>query len=425
MLAFAGALLGSVLAWNVLGALVAILPEGSLPSEALIRLSDPVLLIALGITLACTLLFGMAPALIAASRDMQEPLKASGRGAGESFRHHRLRNLLVVTEVALSLILLRGAGSLIRSFVALREVKPGFNPDRMFVAGFSLPDKTAEQRDQLHAELLRRGRSLPGVQSAAYGTVVEKDLHGPQGVAVVNQTFFDTYFKGEIPLGRRIKVPNDLGLKLDQPACCEIVGVVADTKGAGPDHPAWPTVFMRSYSGALLVRTVGAPGLVLNPLRHGMAALDKELPIGWARPMQEVMGIWYAEPRFFTTMLVAFASLGLVLVSVGVYGVLSYAVSQRTQEIGVRMALGAQAADMRRMVLKRGLRWLAVGIGIGIPASVGLAKVLQNKIWGIKSADPLTLVGVSLVLTAVGFAACYIPARRATKVDPLVALPHE
>jgi ABC-type antimicrobial peptide transport system permease subunit len=157
-----------------------------------------------------------------------------------------------------------------------------------------------------------------------------------------------------------------------------------------------------------------------------VASIDKELPLfGPTTLREEISGWWYTEPRFVLTMVVAFASLGLILVCVGVYSVLSYAVARRTQEIGVRMALGAQATDVRRMVMMSGLRWLAVGIGIGIPASIALAKFLQNRIWGIKSADPLTLVAVSLVLTAVGLAACYIPSRRATKVDPMVALRYE
>ena len=153
--------------------------------------------------------------------------------------------------------------------------------------------------------------------------------------------------------------------------------------------------------------------------------MDKELPVHVETLRNDIAQVWYTAPRFVLTMLVTFASLGLVLVSIGVYGVLSYHASQRTHEIGIRMALGAQAAEVRWLVLKAGLRSLLAGIGIGVPVSVALARILQNRIWGIKSADPLTLVAVSLVLTAVGLVACYIPARRATKVDPMVALRFE
>jgi ABC-type antimicrobial peptide transport system permease subunit len=172
------------------------------------------------------------------------------------------------------------------------------------------------------------------------------------------------------------------------------------------------------------VRTAGDPDRLLNPIRQEFAAIDKELPVEGSEVKVEQQD-WYSEPRFVVTMLVAFGSLGLVLVSVGVYSVVSYAVSRRTQEIGIRMALGAQATDMRRMVMTAGLTWLAIGIGIGVPASIALAKILQNRIWGIRSADPLMLLAVSLILTVVGLAACYFPARRATKVDPMVALRYE
>jgi putative ABC transport system permease protein len=164
---------------------------------------------------------------------------------------------------------------------------------------------------------------------------------------------------------------------------------------------------------------------LLNSLRHEVAVIDKELPVADSMTLRDRMDFWYTEPRFVLTMMGAFAALGLALVSIGVYSVLSYTVSQRTHEFGVRMALGAEATDVRQMVLKAGLKWLAVGIGIGVPASIALARILQNRIWGIKSADPLTLVAVSLLLTVVGLLACYIPARRATKVDPMVALRYE
>jgi putative ABC transport system permease protein len=176
----------------------------------------------------------------------------------------------------------------------------------------------------------------------------------------------------------------------------------------------------------LVVRTVGEPARMVIAVRRTLTEIDKDVSMDGPRPVRELMDkTWYTEPRFVLTMFVAFASLGLVLVSIGVYGVLSYHASQRTHEIGIRMALGAQAAEVRWLVLMAGLRSLLVGIAIGVPASIALAKVLQNRIWGIKTADPLTLVAVSLVLTAVGLVACYMPARRATKVDPMVALRFE
>ncbi len=485
LLALGGSVLGCLLAWDGLGGLVAIIPPDILDSEAVIRINDPVLLFTLGLTLLSTLLFGLAPALHAARKDLQEPLKASSRGAGESQRHHKLRNLLVVSEVALSLVLLTGAGLLIRSFFALQHAELGYNPDNVLEgAGLHLLESeerynTPEQRNQFHMESLRRVRALPGVVSAALSfpamafgipapieiagkpsaenrsawvrfssdgffetmgiqlfqgrTISEEDFLHARKVAVVNRAFVIKYFGNENPLGRQIKllqfewVPHTV-----QQTWFEIVGVVADTRHSDGTEPTLkPTVFFPFTVGAtrlqfLVVRTVGEPARLANAVWRTVADIDKELQVNGVRPIQEWLGLnWYTEPRFVLTMLVAFASLGLTLVSIGVYSVLSYAVSRRTHEIGVRMALGAQATDVRRMVLKSGLRWLAVGIGIGVPASIALAKVLQNRIWGIKSADPLTLGAVALVLTAVGLAACYFPARRATKVDPMVALRYE
>ena len=209
----------------------------------------------------------------------------------------------------------------------------------------------------------------------------------------------------------------------------EIVGVVGDVRLSGFDQPSQPALYVPSslvaYSGSsFLVRTATAPGLLLNPLRREIAALDKELPVE-AEPFDDIRDQWLTQPRFIVTLMSVFAALGLALVSIGVYGVLSYSVTQRTREIGVRMALGAQVDDVLRMLLKSVLRWLLIGIGVGVPASVGLGKALQNRIWGLKSADPLTLVIVAILVTAVGLAACYFPARRATKVDPMVALRYE
>lgn len=479
LLAFGGSLFGTLLAWNGLDALVAVIPTWHISAEAVIRINGWILLFTVGTALLSTLLFGLAPALLAASRDLQGPLKAAGRGSGESRGHHRLRNLLVVGEVALSLVLLSGAGLLLRSFWALRHVELGYNVDNVLRAGAGLPQeryKTAEQRNQFYLEILRRVRALPGVVSAALGwptlsyanstqielsgqtraesqsawfrgagdryfetlgipllqgrAFSEEDLVHARTVVVVNRAFVNKFLAGKNPLGQQIKVMAPPWFPPMKEAGFEIVGVVGDTRhddGTGPTVQPQiylPSTVMGVPWQLLFVRTAGKPATLANAIRQEFASIDKELPAE-AVPLNDDLRDWFTEPRFVMTMLVAFAALGLVLVSVGVYSVLSYAVSRRTQEIGIRMALGAQATDVRRMVMMSGLRWLVVGIGIGVPASIALAKILQNRIWGIKSADPLTLVAVSLLLTAVGLAACYFPARRATKVDPLVALRYE
>jgi putative ABC transport system permease protein len=486
VLGLGGAVLGCLLAWNVLDGLLAIIPPGMLPSEAEVRINGPVLLFTLGTALLCTLLFGLAPALHAIGKDLQEPLKASGRGAGESLAHSRLRNLLVVSEVALSLVLLTGGGLLIRNFLALRYLEPGYNLDNVTGTRYLLPEeryKTSEQRRQFHLESLRRIRALPGVVSAAITfpwmdqgwdypieiagkpsaenqtaavrfsgdrffetmgipllqgrTISEEDFVQARKVAVINRAFVGKYFANENPLGRQVTVVMNsiFGDHAGRLAGFEIIGVVSDTRHSGVEgEPSFrPEVFLNytvrenpwNAYGLIFIRTLVAPSGLVNPIQREFMAMDRELPVSSGWTLRDGLQHWYTEPRFVLTMLVAFASLGLALVSVGVYSVLSYAVSRRTQEIGIRMALGAEATDVRRMVMMAGLRWLLVGVGIGVPSSIALAKILQNRIWGIKSADPLMLIAVSLLLVSVGLAACYFPARRATKVDPMIALRNE
>jgi predicted permease len=491
LLALGGAALGCAVAWPALVGLLAIVPEQYMESSAVVRINGPVLLFSLGTALVSALLFGIAPALGAARADLQEPLNASSRGSGESRGHGRLRRLLVVSEVALSLVLLTGGGLLIRSFFAFRYADLGYNPDNFLEGAVTLPEeryKTAEQRKQFCLELLRRVRALPGVISATVNsigsagegallpmeiagkpsagrrsaslafsddhffetmgiqllqgrTISEEDMVHARKVAVINRALATKYFGGENPLGRQIKLLPAMNIGDWPPPALqvwfEVVGVVADTRNSNnigkavtPMVCVPSTVFVEGVGMdplfPLVVRTVGEPARMVIAVRRTLTEIDKDVSMDGPRPVRELMDkTWYTEPRFVLTMFVAFASLGLVLVSIGVYGVLSYHASQRTHEIGIRMALGAQAAEVRWLVLMAGLRSLLVGIAIGVPASIALAKVLQNRIWGIKTADPLTLVAVSLVLTAVGLVACYMPARRATKVDPMVALRFE
>jgi putative ABC transport system permease protein len=482
LLAFCGAVLGVALAWVALDGLVAIIPPDALPLESLVRINGPALLFTVGVALLSTLVFGLTPALHAARVNLQDRLKATARGAGESVGHGRLRNMLVVSEVSLALVLLSGGGLLIRSFFALYKVELGYKPDNVLLAFLELPEvryQTAEQRNRFQVELLRRVRALPGVVSAAIGAppprssgppvnlettgepgaeswrvdfkyasdryfetlgipllsgraISEEDMDHARKIAVINRAFVTRYFGGKSPLGRQVKAPAlATGPYAVQPPWFEIVGVAEDIKDVDPESPAQPTIYVPpSVNGftyaPLLVHTAVAPVSMSNPLRKVVADLDKELPVLNIVMLRDRLGkIWYSEPRFVLTMLGTFASLGLMLVSIGIYGVLSYSVSQRTHEIGVRMALGAQPNKVRWLVLNAGLRLLLMGISIGVPASIALARILQNRIWGIKTADPLTLGAVVLVLAAVGLAAAYLPARRATQVDPMVALRFE
>ena len=477
LLAFGGAVLGCLFAWDLLEALVALFPPGSLPKEVVIRLNGPVLLFTMVVALLSTTLFGLGPALHAVRRDLQGRLKAGSKGGGESRRHGTLQNLLVVSEVTLSLVLLTGTGLLVHSFFTLHRFELGFNARKLLVVVAFLPQEkyeTAEQRNQFHTELLRRVRALPGVPSASLGwprppidndrsakievvgksgledrqhaglhhasdyffqtfgirllqgrTISEEDMAQTRKVVVINRAFVTKYFESENPLGRQIKVrAYGIGPNSNQ---FEVVGVVADIRN-GPETPVFPEIYV-PYTvpgnpfAQMFVQVAAEPASLVNAVRREVAAIDKEVTLGEGRMVQDQLDTaWFSGPRFVFAILGGFAAVGLALVSIGVYSVLSYAVSRRTQEIGIRMALGAQATDVRRMVMMSGLRWLGVGIGIGVPASIALARILQNRIWGIKSADALTLIAVSLLMTVVGLAACYFPSRRATKVDPMVAL---
>jgi putative ABC transport system permease protein len=481
LLALGGGILGCLFAWLALKAVMAVLPWWEIPTEAVIRINGLVLLFTVGVALAGTLLFGLAPALHAVQRNFQADLRSGGRGAGESRGHSRLRNLLVVSEVMLSLVLLTGAGVLMRSFLAIRYSKLGYDPDNVLSSYIRLPEsryKTAEQRSLFSMELLSRLRAMPGVDSAAAvlppplwsgqemeieipgkpsqekqraqmraasdgffetlripllqgRTLSEEDFRLARKVAVVNQTFVRRHFADENPLGGQVTVKEMANppYSVESPSF-EIVGVSADIQENGPGEPSQPAMcipysLVGYQSTFYLLRSMAAPGLLLNPLRREVASMDKELPLE-GQPLGSILEEgWFAEPRFIMTLMSVFAALGLTLVLIGVYSVLSYSITRRTHEIGIRMALGAEAGNVRRMMLKAGLRWLLVGIGLGVPASIGVAKVLQNRIWGLKSADPLTLAAVALLLIVVGLAACYIPARRATKVDPMVALRYE
>jgi putative ABC transport system permease protein len=479
LLALGGASLGILLALNGLTAIVAIIPIGFLPFEAEVRINGWVMLFAAGAVLVSTLVFGLAPAVLAVKKDFQASLAGSSRGTGETRGQQRFRNLLLVIEVALSLVLLTGAGLLFRSFWTLRHIELGYNVDNMLQArGYLWGEryKRAEQRNQFHTEALRRIRGLPSVASATLSfpdldsgaiipieivgqstaesqsvwyhlvgdgffetaaiplvqgrTISEEDLIHARPVAVVNRAFVNKFMAGTAPLGRQIKVtpPSWLGVSQAKNEELEIVGVVADTRHVGDTmellakpQVLFPTTLWGPPFYEILVRTVGNPANLVNTVRQEFASIDKELPVEVA-PVRDDFQPLYAEPKFVLGLLMGFAGLGLTLACIGVYSVLAYALSRRTQEIGIRMALGAEAPDVHKMVMKSGLRWLLVGVGVGGAASIALAKIFQNRIWGIKSADPLTLAAVSVLLIAVGLAACYFPARRATKVDPMAAL---
>ncbi len=482
ILALCGALLGTLLAWIGLKFIVALMPQDIIPAEAIIRLNTSVLLFTLGVAIVTALIFGLVPALKAARKDLNEPLRDTGKGFSGGFRHGKFRNALVVTEVALSLTLLVAAGLLMRSFMALREVHLGFQPDHILVARLPLPVeryKTADQLAGFYRPLLQRLKALPGVVAATetsdlppYGGLTseieipgkthsekwkamfqlcsegyfpvlkiqfldgrpftEAEVNNARKLAVVNQAFVKRYLPGENPIGNHVRIAelSEFADKVADPTF-EIVGVVADLKNRGLQDPLGPEIWVPytvtgSAFRGIMVRTAQDPLSMSNAVRHEIWATDSNVALTLTGTLEGYISQWsYAGPRFGFILVIIFASLGLILVTIGVYSVLAYTTAQRTQEIGIRMALGAEHSDVLVMVIRMGLRLVAIGVGLGLLASVALGKIIATQLWGVSPYDPWTLTCVPAVLLITGLLACWLPARRAARVDPLVALRHE
>jgi putative ABC transport system permease protein len=479
ILALGGALLGALLAWGGLKFVVALMPQDIIPAEAVIRLNTPVLIFTLGVTIMTALIFGLVPALKAARKDLNEPLRDTGKGQSGGFRHGKFRNAVVILEVALSLTLLVAAGLLMRSFVALREVHLGFQPDHVLSARLPLPVeryKTADQVAGFYRPLLLRLKALPGVVAVTetstlppYGgipseievpgkthsekwesifqlcsegyfqvlkiqllngrTFTDAEVAGARKLAVVNQTFVNKYLNGENPMGRQVRISSlaDFEDKVPDPTF-EIIGVAADVRNRGLQDPAGPEIWIPytvtgSAFRGVLVRTAQEPLGMLKAVRHEVWATDANVALTLTGTLEGYISQFsYAGPRFGFMLMIIFGSIGLILVTIGVYSLLSYTTARRTQEIGIRMALGAQTADVLNMVIRMGLRLVVIGVVLGLIVSIALGRILATQLWGVSAYDPWTLICVPIVLMITGFLACWFPARRAARVNPLVAL---
>ncbi|MFY9607925.1 MAG: ABC transporter permease, partial [Blastocatellia bacterium] len=474
LLALVSGALGVVLAlWGADS--LAVLASSWLPRAEEIKLDSTVLLFTLAVSLLTAILFGLAPALRASSAQLSEVLKMGGQRAGHG--RDRLRGLLVVSEVALSLVLLIGAGLLIRSFVTLLNVDKGFDPRQVLALDLSLPpSRYAEppQRALFFQQLLERVAALPGVDGVASvsdlplgdsgtngGTQIEgktfppdsepiaeklivsgdyfrvmriplragryfaeRDAPGNQQVAIINESFARTYFPGEDPIGRRI----DFGWETT--GWQEIVGVIGDVKHHGLEEAALPATYVPqlqrpSLSMTVVVRTTPDPRSLSAAVRSQVFSLDKDQPISRVRVMEEVVSASVASRRLSMVLLAGFAVVALTLAAVGLYGVMSYVVTQRTHEIGVRMALGARAGDVLGLVLRQGIDLVMLGVGIGLAAALALTRLMASLLYGVSATDFSTFAVIALLLSAVALLACYLPARRATRVDPMVALRYE
>ena len=482
LLATGGAAVGTLLAWGGLKSLVALMPQEIIPAESVIQLNTPVLAFTLGVAMLTALVFGLVPALKAARKDINDPLRDSGKGVSGGFRHGRLRDAVVVLEVGLSLMLLVAAGLLMRSFVALRDVKLGLQPDHIFVARLPLPVdryKTADQVAGFYRPLLQRLKALPGVLEATetstlppYGGIpsdieipgkthaekwnamfqlvteayfpvlkiqfvdgrsfTEAEVTGARKLAVVNQTFVKKYLGTENPIGRQVKIAQlaDFDDAVKEPIF-EIIGLVADAKNRGLQDPPEPEIWVPftvtgSAFRGILVRTAKEPMAMMNAVEHEIWATDRNVALAFTGTLEGYISQFsYAGPRFGFFLMTIFGSIGLLLVTIGVYSVLAYTTARRTHEIGIRMALGAEGSDVQGMVIRMGLRLVGIGVAIGLIVSLAIGRVIATQLWGVSAYDPWTLVCVPALLLITGIVACWLPARRAASVDPLVALRYE
>jgi putative ABC transport system permease protein len=465
-----------------LAALTLPLLERLVPGDSTAFASAGVDLGVLGFTLVVSLLaglaFGITPALQSARLDMSGALREGGRGSSEGAARHRIRMVLVASQVALSAMLLIGAGLLLRSLQRLTNVDPGFRPASVVAIGLPLPQPqygAAAKQTGFYQQLLERVRTAPGVEAAgavfpvplsgssagatfsidgrpagprgANSTVLswatpgyfatmgipvvegraitDQDRDGAPPVVVVNRAFVRRYFPGQSPIGQRIKLTDD---PADTTAgWMTIAGVAADTRPASLDKAPAPEVFLPHLqnpwpSMSLVIRTHGRPEAAVAAVRREIAALDPNLPVDKVRPLREIVDKAVAEPRFRTLLLGLFATLALVLAAVGIYGVISFTVARRTREVGVRMALGATPGDVVRLFVRRGLRPVLVGLLVGTGASLALARVLRGLLFDVEATDPVTFAAVIVVLAGVATLASWVPARRATRVQPATAL---
>lgn len=480
VLALLGTMVGCLLAHFGLKALVAAIPEGLIPREAVVRLNLPVLGFSLVAAVATSVVFGLVPALRTARRDLMEPLRDAGKGGSGRARGGKLSAALVVVEVALSLVLIAGAGLLMRSFIKLQSVDLGLDPENILVVRLPLPRnqyQTGAAKQALFRQLLTRVEALPGVVAATPvsslppygGNRTEIDISGKahhekwdamfqlvgdgyiptlglrvvrgrglsradiddrRKVAVVNRTLVEKYFGQQDPIGKHLTLKM-LGTlpreKVDDPSF-EIVGVVADSRNQGLKDPIFPEALIPfSVTGAfergMLLRTAGPPLPMLNSVRREIWAVDRNIALTFTGSLTDFLKQFsYAEPRFGLAVLGVFATVGLLLVALGVYSVVAYMVARQSHDIGIRMALGATASDVLRMVLRRGLWLIGGGIALGAAASLVVNRMLADQLFAVRPHDAATLAGAVAVVLLAGLCACYFPARRATRVDPMVAL---
>ncbi len=482
LLSLAGGVLGVLFAFGAIRSIVGLMPEFYVPNESRVTINNPVLLFSLAVSLLTGIVFGLVPALQTSKPDLTDALKA-GRSTGAGTHGGRTRNLLVVVEVALSVVLLVSAGLTVRTFFAIQNIDVGIQADRVLIVGVPLPPAkypTLEQRNRFAEDLLERVGNLPGVQAATFGlpfggpqspmTIVGQtagdstriminlagadhlltfgmllrrgrmfdaaEVRRGDRVAVINEAAVKLWPAGENPIGARLRLgvlerpPARTLADSSRPPEVTIIGVIGNTRNAGMREEPVPVVVL-PYSviaplqRPLAVRTAGDPNLLLNPVRAQVRAMDADQPLGRPITLSEILGQEVIQPRFTMALFSAFAALGLALAAAGIYSVLSFHVTRRTHELGVRMALGAPRRHVLGLMLTMGGRLVLVGLAIGIAASLASTRLLRSQLFGVQPADPIAYAAVAILLGVVALVACYIPARRAAGVDPMVALRQE
>ncbi len=492
MLSMAGGLLGLALGFVGIRAILSIssgnIPRiGSQPAE--VSLDAGVVLFTLGLSFATGILFGLIPALQSSRADLSGTLKESAGRGGSSFRHNKARSLLVIVEMALALVLLIGAGLLLRTFTALRAVDPGFNPHNVLTLRMLMSERRFEKTDGV-TRLVHLGtervKSLPGVESVAVTCCVpleggiglpfiisgrplegqahgggrymitsagyfdvfkipllrgraftDQDGFGATPAVIINQAMAKQYWKDGDPLGAQLIIGRGLGEFED--GSRQIIGIVGDLRDNGLNNNPQPTMYVPqaqipdTFNAALtglaplawVVRTKVEPHSLIPAIQKELSDVSGGLALAPIRTMDEVVSRSTADTDFNTLVLTIFAGVALVLAAIGIYGLMAYSVEQRTQEIGIRLALGAGPGSVRNMVVFHGMRLAIAGVIIGLASAFGLTKLIESLLYGVKAHDPLVFVGVPIVLTIVALFAVWLPARRATRVSPLDITPRQ
>jgi putative ABC transport system permease protein len=483
ILSLLGGAAGLAIGYAAMGPLLR-LATGSIPPGTAVKIDSGVLLYTAAIALLTGIIFGLAPALQASRLELRGGLNDVTRGGSGSGESRRLRSAFVVSEIVLATLLLVGAGLLVKSFSRMQDVSTGFRPEGLLVADLPLSPTAYSQpakRLNFYDAVLDKIRALPGVRSAGgasflpvsgSGGIIHFNIQGrpPKGpgdfilagyrsvtpgylstiglpllngrfiseqdtergaaVVVINRSMAQQFFPGQSPIGQHLQLG---ALPTDQVPWMEVVGVVGDAKTALTSDPQSEMyvpfrqvdALLPQYFLSIVVRTDGRPMALASALRDAVRQTDPGQPVVKMRTMEENISTSVVQPKFRATLLTIFSGLALVLAAIGIYGVIAYSVTQRTREIGIRMTLGADSPAVLRMILKQGLTLAVVGVGLGLAGALGLTRFLESFLFQVNTFDPITFAGVAAVLITVSLAACWIPARRATHVDPIVALRYE